>query len=49
VLATMGLAPQLASAAIRISLGHDSTEHDTARFLEAWTHITAKRRARKVA
>jgi len=49
VLAAMGLAPPLARAAIRISLGHGSTEHDVARFLDAWTHIAAKRRARAVA
>jgi len=53
VLAAMGLAPQLAGAAIRISLGPASTEHDVARFLEAWVHIAApmaaKRRARAVA
>jgi cysteine desulfurase len=53
VLAAMGLAPQLAGAAIRISLGPASTEHEVARFLEAWAHIAApmaaKRRARAVA
>jgi cysteine desulfurase len=49
VLAAMGLAPQLARAAIRISLGHGSTEHDVARFLDVWTHMAAKRRARWVA
>jgi cysteine desulfurase len=49
VLAAMGLAPQLARAAIRISLGHGSTEHDVARFLDVWTHIATRRRARAVA
>jgi cysteine desulfurase len=49
VLAAMGLSPQLAGAAIRISLGHGSTEHDVARFLDAWTYLAAKRRPRAVA
>jgi cysteine desulfurase len=49
VLVAMGLSPQLAGAAIRISLGHGSTEHDVARFLDAWTYLAAKRRPRAVA
>jgi len=43
VLAAMGLSAELAGAAIRISLGHGSTQADVARFLDAWTHIAAKR------
>jgi len=49
VLATLGLSPRLAGAAIRISLGHGSREHDVARFLEVWTSLAAKRRPRAVA
>jgi cysteine desulfurase len=49
VLAAMGLSAELAGAAIRISLGHGSTEGDVARFLSAWTDLAAKRRPRAVA
>ncbi|MBO0740015.1 MAG: cysteine desulfurase [Hyphomicrobiaceae bacterium] len=49
VLAAMGLSAELAGAAIRISLGHGSTEADVARFLSAWTDLAAKRRPRAVA
>jgi len=49
VLATLGLSRELAGAAIRISLGHGSTEHDVARFLDVWTSLAAKRRQRAVA
>jgi cysteine desulfurase len=49
VLAAMGVAPQLARAAIRISLGHGSTERDVASFLSAWSHIAVDRRERAVA
>jgi cysteine desulfurase len=49
VLAAMGLDPHLARAAIRISLGHGSTQADVASFLDAWTHIAVRRRERAVA
>jgi cysteine desulfurase len=49
VLAAMGLPAELAGAAIRISLGHGSTQGDVARFLDAWTDLAAKRRPRAVA
>ena len=49
VLAAMGLAPQLARAAIRISLGHGSTQQDVTSFLGAWRHIAVARRERAVA
>jgi len=49
VLAAMGLAPHIARAAIRISLGHGSAERDVASFLAAWSHIAAARRERAVA
>ena len=49
VLAAMGLAPDIARAAIRISLGPASTERDIAAFLAAWHRIAATRRRRAVA
>jgi cysteine desulfurase len=49
VLAAMGLSAQLAGAAIRISLGHGSTEGDVARFLDTWSDLAAKRLRRAVA
>jgi cysteine desulfurase len=49
VLAAMGIAPDMARAAIRISLGPSSGERDVAAFLEAWSHIAATRRDRAVA
>jgi cysteine desulfurase len=49
VLAAMGLAPEVARSAIRISLGHASTERDVAAFLDAWGRIAAGRRERAVA
>jgi cysteine desulfurase len=42
VLAAMGLAPGIAESAIRVSLGHATTEEDIAAFLAAWTGIAAK-------
>lgn len=39
VLAAMGLAPEIASSAIRVSLGPETTEKDIAAFLAAWTRI----------
>lgn len=49
VLAAMGLAPPLARAAIRISLGLGSTERDVAAFLDAWADIAVRPRERAVA
>jgi cysteine desulfurase len=49
VLAAMGLGPEVARSAIRISLGHASTERDVAAFLDAWGRIAAGRRERAVA
>lgn len=41
VLTSMGLPAEIASAAIRVSLGHASTEADVAAFLTAWTtHVS---------
>jgi cysteine desulfurase len=49
VLAAMGLAPEIARAAIRISLGSTTTERDVAAFLEAWAEIASGYRERAVA
>ena len=43
VLEAMGLEPGLARRAIRVSLGWGSTERDVAAFLEAWSHVAARR------
>jgi cysteine desulfurase len=45
VLEAMGLAPALARAAVRVSLGWSSTETDVAAFAAAWAHVAARRRA----
>jgi cysteine desulfurase len=49
VLETMGLEPSLARAAIRVSLGWDSTEGDVAAFIDAWSRVAVRRRQRAVA
>ncbi len=49
VLGAMGLAPALARAAVRISLGWETTERDVAAFLEAWSTIATRTRERAVA
>jgi cysteine desulfurase len=47
VLAAMGLAPKIAGATIRVSLGWSTTEDDIGHFLDAWTALY--RRTRKQA
>jgi cysteine desulfurase len=47
VLAAMGLAPDIANATIRVSLGWSTSEADIAHFLDAWTALY--RRARRQA
>ena len=47
VLTAMGVAPELASAAIRVSLGWNSTEGDAERFHEAWQGIYSKFQERR--
>lgn len=47
VLTAMGVAPELASAAIRVSLGWNSTEGDADRFREAWKGIYSKFQKRR--
>jgi cysteine desulfurase len=49
VLTAMGLPPQIARAAIRVSLGPASTEGHVASFLDAWSRIAVRRRERAVA
>ena len=40
VLAAMGVPPQLASAAVRVSLGPSTTESEIDRFIEAWIKVS---------
>jgi cysteine desulfurase len=42
VLTAMGVAPALAAAAIRISLGRDTTVEDIDRLIEAWAALRAR-------
>ena len=49
VLEAMGLDKTIARAAIRVSLGWNSTDRDVAAFIEAWSHVAARRRERAVA
>jgi cysteine desulfurase len=49
VLEAMGVAPGIARAAIRVSLGWTSTEADVSAFVEAWAHVALRRRERAVA
>jgi cysteine desulfurase len=49
VLQAMSLAPALGRAAIRVSLGWETTEADIAAFLHAWTQIVTRVRERAVA
>jgi len=46
VLAAMGIAPEIANATIRISLGWSTTEADIAHFLDAWTALYRRTRGR---
>jgi len=39
VIEAMGLGPEMARAAIRVSLGHETTEQDIAAFLAAWQKV----------
>jgi cysteine desulfurase len=45
----MGVAPGIARAAIRVSLGWNSTEADVAAFIQAWSHVALRQRQRAVA
>jgi cysteine desulfurase len=41
----MGVAPDLANAAIRVSLGWTTTARDIDQFISAWSRIKARRNA----
>ena len=47
VLAAMGVSPDLASGAIRVSLGWSNTKSDVERFIEAWRRVQSKRDSRR--
>ena len=49
VLAAMGVAPEIASATIRVSLGWSTSDDDVAHFLDAWTALYRRTRARRAA
>ncbi len=49
VLTAMGLAPDIANNAIRLSLGWNSSKADVATFLEVWGAVTCPRALRAVA
>jgi cysteine desulfurase len=44
VLAAMGIAPHIANATIRVSLGWSTTEADIAHFIDAWTALYRRTR-----
>lgn len=46
VLAAMGVAPDIANATIRVSLGWSTSETDIAHFLDAWTALYRRTRRR---
>jgi cysteine desulfurase len=46
VLAAMGVAPEIANATIRVSLGWSTSEADIAHFIDAWTALYRRTRAR---
>jgi cysteine desulfurase len=46
VLAAMRIAPEIANATIRVSLGWSTTEADIAHFLDAWTALYRRTRGR---
>ena len=49
VLAAMGIAPELAAGAIRVSLGWNTTDADIARFAAAWSLIAERAQNRAAA
>ncbi len=49
VLAAMGVAPELAGEAIRVSLGWASTQADTDRFVDVWRALHARAQGRRPA
>jgi cysteine desulfurase len=49
VLDAMSVAPEILNAAIRVSLGWDTTEADVARFIDVWNKILTRHKQRKAA
>jgi cysteine desulfurase len=49
VLAAMGVKPEISEAAIRVSLGWDTSEHDIEHFIAAWRKIRDRHKARAAA
>jgi cysteine desulfurase len=49
VLTAMGVAPEVAVGAIRVSLGWSTTEEDIATFIAAWHRIVARQRSKAAA
>jgi len=49
VLAAMGVAPEIAASAIRVSLGWNTTTEDIDRFVAAWRRILARQQSRAAA
>ena len=49
VLSAMGVAPGIAKAAIRISLGWNATQEDIEHFIAVWRRIVARHKARAAA
>jgi cysteine desulfurase len=49
VLEAMGVAPEISRGALRVSLGWDTTAQDVVRFVDVWTKLVARHRARKAA
>jgi len=49
VLSAMGVAPELAQAAIRVSLGWNSTSEDADRFIAVWRRLRARHKAKAAA
>jgi cysteine desulfurase len=45
----MGIGPELAQSAIRVSLGWTTTEADIDQFISVWRAIRARHRARQAA
>ena len=49
VLSAMGVAPEISQAAIRVSLGWDTSEQDIEHFIAAWRKIRDRHKARAAA
>ena len=49
VLSAMGAAAEISRAAIRVSLGWDTTEDQIDHFIAAWRKITSRHKARAAA